>query len=195
MVIFIDLQEKILKSLPNHDPLLEKNCLLAEGAQILGIPQMFTEQNPARLGPTAPRLFSRLHQTAGHRPPSNEITPPVYEKMSFSVLGAPGLQQCLEKYACRSVVLAGIETHICIQQSCLDLFAQGYRVGVVADATGAGTLADHDLALQRMSRKGIEILSVESILMEWTRSAEHPVFREISGLLKRSRQVFTPVPN
>ena len=191
VLLVIDLQEKILRALPHQNELLDKNCLLTEGARILGIPQLFTEQNPDKLGHSAPRLFQG-EQAAGF-PVQGSIDNPaiVHQKMSFSALGAPGLQQQLEKFACRSVVVTGIETHICIQQSCLDLAAKGYRVGVVADACGSGNSVDHEIALRRMAGQGIEILSVESILMEWTSSAEHPVFREISALLKRSRQVLS----
>lgn len=188
--MLIDLQAKILDGLPSRNNILEKNRALLEGARVLGIPQIFTEQNPNKLGPTTPDILSRTPVPSAVSPHTPQNHQWVYPKMTFSALGAPGLQDRLEKSACRSVIVTGIETHICIQQSCLDLAQQGFRVGVVADATGAGTPCDHDLALRRMARRGIEILSVESILMEWTRSADHPVFREISGILKRGRQIF-----
>ena len=198
VLVILDIQEKILQALPHGNLILQKNCFLTQGARLLGIPQILTEQNPIKLGPTVPQL---LQDSSTIDPSStSNLTPPcpnqyfVHQKLSFSALGAKGLQDRLEKSACRSVVVSGIETHICIQQSCLDLASLGYRVGVVADATTSGHHHDHELALMRMAAKGIEILSVESILMEWTRSADNPVFREISNLLKRSRQSFTKVP-
>lgn len=192
MLLVIDLQEKILSALPRNEEILEKNCVLTEGARILGIPQIFTEQNPNKLGHSSSLLLTGPHCPASQETESYKNAPWVHHKMTFSALGAPGLQGRLEKSACRSVIVSGIETHICIQQSCLDLAELGYRVGVVADATISGHPVDHELALRRMAGLGIEILSVESILMEWTRSAEHPVFRKISGLLKRCRQIFPP---
>lgn len=176
----VDLQGKILSALPRHEEILFRNIALVEGAKVLNIPILFTEQNPAKLGETD----SRLNPDPVRR----------FSKMAFSALGAPGLGEILQKGACRSVVVSGIETHICIQQTCLDLLQHGLRVGVVADTTGAGSTMDHQSALQRMATMGIEILTVESILMEWTRSADHPAFREISGILKRIRRYPADLP-
>lgn len=174
VLLMVDLQAKILSALARHEEILFKNIALAEGAKVLNIPTLFTEQNPSKLGGTD----SRLNPEPGR----------LFCKMTFSALGAPGLWETLQKGACRGVIVSGIETHICIQQTCIELLQHGFRVGVVADATGAGTPSDHQVALQRMASRGIEILTVESILMEWTRSADHPAFREISGILKRIRR-------
>ncbi len=174
VLVMVDLQGKILGALPRHEEILFRNIALAEGARLLNIPTLFTEQNPDKLGGTDPQL----------KPDPKWL----FGKMAFSAVGAPGFCEMLERAACRGVIVSGIETHICIQQTCFDLLQNGFRVGVVADASCSGTDQDHQLALQRMANRGIEILTVESILMEWTRSADHPAFREISGILKRIRR-------
>jgi len=172
-LILLDLQDRILQTLQGRDRLLERATTLAEGARHLEVSILLTEQIPEKLGATIA--------------PFPALASSVFSKHHFSAAHATGLVTALQANGCRSVILAGIETHICIQQSALDLASLGFRVGVVADATTAGTALDHDWGLRRMMSRGIEILTVESILMEWTHSSQHPAFRAISQLIKAQR--------
>lgn len=172
-LLLLDLQDRVLQAIPGKEKLLQRIATLAEGARHLEVATVVTEQIPEKLGPT----------TATFLPFASTL----FTKHHFSAAQATGLVALLQENACRSIVLAGIETHICIQQSALELADLGFRVGVVADATGAGAELEHEWALRRMMARGIEILSVESILMEWTHSSQHPAFRAISSLIKAQR--------
>lgn len=172
-LVLLDLQARILSPLPGSQEMLLRVQTLSEGAKALQISTIATEQIPEKLGPTVDTLLPYVQKT--------------FPKHHFSAAQAEGMVTFLQEAACRSVILAGIETHICIQQTALELVQFGFKVGVVADATTAGSQNDHEMALRRLNSKGIEILTVETILMEWTQSSQNPAFRTISGLVKAQR--------
>jgi nicotinamidase-related amidase len=148
-------------------------------AQLLKVPILLTEQYPRGLGRTVPELLEGF--------PIAHIA----EKMRFSAADAleslltastPASSQCPTHF-----VLAGIETHICILQTALELLQRGYQVTVVRDATSSRSIAEADLATQRLLSAGVVVASAESVVFEWCDSAEHPQFRALSQLV-RSRQ-------
>ena len=170
-LLIVDMQEKILPVINDHDSVLA-NCLkLIEAAKILDVPATATEQYPKGLGPT----FAEIAQRVSDRP----------EKIEFSCLN------CLEWNATGSdpegrfkVVVAGIESHVCVLQTVLDLLSQGFRVFVAADAVGSRKPLDRDIALQRMASSGAVITTTESVLFEWCERAGTPEFKEISRLVR-----------
>jgi len=172
-LVLLDLQARILHPLPDALEILSRIQTLVEGAKSLQISTVATEQIPEKLGPTVDSILPFAQRT--------------FPKHQFSAAQAEGFVTFLQESACRSVILAGIETHICILQTALELAQFGFKVGVVADATAAGSINDHEIALRRLNLKGIEILTVETILMEWTQSSQNPAFRSISGLVKAQR--------
>ncbi len=143
---------------------------LAEAAALLEIPCIITRQYPKGLGDTEPSI-----------PVSGAM---VVDKLSFSCCGAPEFNALLEPLERRQMVVAGVESHICILQSSCDLQAAGYQVFVVEDAICSRTKANHRSAVARMSRHGITLTNLESILFEWLEGAHHPRFKRISGLVK-----------
>jgi len=173
ILLMVDLQPRVYQTLPGHEIWAETSLFLLQGAKELGIPTFFTEQTPAKLGPTDSRFLP--------------FAQGLFSKNEFSAGLGAGLLEAIQAAGCRSLVIAGLETHICIQQTALQFKEWDFRVGVVADAVVAGSARDHDMALRRMGGLGIEILTVESILMEWTQSSQHPAFRAISSLLKAKR--------
>ena len=179
IVVGIDFQGRLMELVYRHDSLVEDTSRLFRLADLVEVPIVVTEQYPRGLGPTVPALKEVLEQLA---------TPVRWvEKVSFSCCGEPLFVQALDALrepGRRQIVLAGIEAHICIVQTCLDLLERGEEVFVSSECvTGRGTEA-RQWALERMRQAGAQIVSTESLAFEWARTKDHPAFKQISGLLK-----------
>ena len=170
LICVIDVQERLLAVMPDADRLVARVARLAEAAKILGIRSLLTEQYPKGLGATPSSLRSLL--------------PPAEEKLSFSSAGCPGFVRATAAGSgVSAVVICGLETHVCISQTVLDLLATGVAVFVAVDAVGSRHPIDHDVALRRLENAGAILTTTEAILFEWCRSADHPSFKEIRGLV------------
>jgi isochorismate hydrolase len=172
IVVAVDVQARLADAMHERDRLLDRMTRFLRGAAALGAPMLWTEQLPDKLGPTREEIRQTL-------PPGSPIV-----KASFSCCGSDVFLAALKDAARRQVVLCGIETHVCVLQTALDLLELGYEVAIVEDATSSRSAADRAGALRRMERAGAEVLCVESALYEWMRTAEHPAFREILKLVK-----------
>jgi len=169
VLLLIDLQERLMPVIHDHETVVARTVRLAEAAQLLGVPIRATEQNPARLGPTVAPLAA-YPQT-------------VLAKTTFSAEDAPGFPALLPAGAAE-IVVAGVEAHVCVLQTVLGLAGPGRRVFMVADAVGSRDPADRAVALDRASRHGVEIVTSEMVLFEWLRNSQHPKFREVQKLLR-----------
>jgi hypothetical protein len=145
---------------------------LVEGARLLGVPVEATEQYPKGLGPTVPALAARLPAPA--------------TKLAFSCAGVPGLVDRFRARSLRQLLLAGVESHVCVLQTALDLVAEGFRIYVAADAVASQRATDYELAMRRLERAGAVLTTTEAALFEWTEAAGTPVFKEISRLATAS---------
>lgn len=172
VVLVVDVQEKLSRAMAGREDLLLKTRQLVEGARVLGVPMIFTEQNPKGLGPTLPEI-------AALAPDFRPV-----EKTSFSCCGSPELMQRLRRSGRRDVVVAGIETHVCVYQTVADLLAEGFRVEVVADACSSRTAENKQIGLERCRRAGAAVTSVEILLFELLKAAEGPLFKEILKIVK-----------
>ncbi len=172
-LVLMDVQEKILPAM--HDParVLRRACLLAHGATALGAPVIVTEQYPRGLGPTAPELREALPEG---------VAP--LAKTAFSAAQAPGFLEALGATGAAQVLLAGIETHICVLQTALDLVIRGYQVHLAADACGSRDPDNHENALRRLQAAGAIVTNCESALFEMLGKAEGAEFKEISRLVR-----------
>lgn len=168
LLLLIDFQTRLAPAVAGAAAAIANARRLAEGARLLGAEILVTEQNPEKLGATAPELA--------------EFAAAPLSKMSFSALAAPGFPR--DRLEGRTIVVAGFETHVCVLQTVLDLLTEGRRTLVVADAVGSRDPANREAALRRLERRGAEIVTTEMALFEWLGSAEHPRFREISRLVK-----------
>jgi nicotinamidase-related amidase len=171
-LVIIDVQEKLFPSIHDHERLLTRIDLLISAAALMKIPLLVTEQYPKGLGNTIEELRRVI---------------PLFQplaKVDFSCVPAPGFKQQLSSLQRDQVVLAGIETHVCVAQTALDLAASGENVFVAADATGSRRPLDAQVALQRLDRNGITITSAESIVFEWLRRAGTDEFKAIQPKLK-----------
>lgn len=178
-LLIVDLQEKLLPVLPHSQSILAANLALVSAASLFSVPITLTEQYPRGLGHTVSEL-------------SLPADCPKLEKLEFSaaaVLNWPESEPLDQPR--QQVVLAGIEAHICVLQTALDLLARGYRVYVAADAVGSFAPADAKQALERIWAAGGYVASVESILFEWCETAAVPQFKALSQIVKTYRQART----
>lgn len=169
-LVLIDLQEKLLPHIPVSSSIIENCRRLLVGAATLGVPASGTEQYPAGLGPTV----EPLRELLGELP----------EKVRFSATEALGWGTVTRSTDNRDqVVVAGVEAHVCVLQTVFDLLAAGWRVSVVADATGSRNKSDWQTALRRMADAGASVTCTESVLFEWCEAAGTDEFRTISRLV------------
>ena len=173
-LVVVDIQQSLAAAMPQRvlDRLLRSGCMLVAGAHKLSVPVLVTLQYPKGLGPLAPQLEKLLPENAQ-----------CFDKTAFSILGAKNFSEHLERLGRRQVILFGMEAHICIVQSALQLQERGYQVFVVGDAVCSRIRENYESALQRMRVSGISITTAESILFEWLRDARHESFRELSQLV------------
>jgi nicotinamidase-related amidase len=169
-LLVIDVQEKLVPKIQGAAELVRNIAFLIDAAKLLGLPVLATEQYPKGLGATVTELRERL--------------PARPEKLHFSCCAVPSVVGDLRQAGRPKVVLAGIETHVCVLQTALDLLAQDFRVYVAADAVGSRYPLDHELALRRMERAGAVPVTSETAVFEWTGGAEHPQFRAVSHLVQ-----------
>jgi nicotinamidase-related amidase len=169
-LLIIDVQEKLVTALPEGKRVVWNARRLLDGAKILGLRTIGTEQYPRGLGPTVPELAERLG--------------PLPAKLTFSCGGCPGLFAELEKQEIGKILVAGMETHVCVQQTVLDLLAAGWTVFVAIDAVGSRFEIDHRIALARMNSAGATLTTTEAALFEWCRIAGTPQLKQISQLAR-----------
>lgn len=169
-LLVIDLQEKLVPKIDHADAVVRNTAFLIDAARLLEMPVLGTEQYPKGLGPTVPELAKRLPE----RP----------DKVAFSCCAIPSVPEAFHRAARPKVVLAGIETHVCVLQTALDLLAGGFQVFVPVDAVGSRYPIDHDTALHRMERAGAVLATAETCAFEWVGGAGHPQFKQISRLVQ-----------
>src|SRR5262249_31413959 len=143
---------------------------LVDAARLLDIPVQATEQYPRGLGPTTAELARRLPE----RP----------DKVAFSCCAIPAVVETFHRTARPKVVLAGIETHVCVLHTALDLLALDFRVFVPVDAVGARYAVDHDTALRRLEQAGAALTTSEGCAFEWVGGSDHPKFKALSQLVQ-----------
>ena len=160
------MQTKILRK-------LKKNIsILLQAAQKLSLPVLITEQYPKGLGKTEPEIIQQL--------PANATS---FKKTSFSCMHAEEFIHTLAQTKRKQVILMGMEAHICVLQTAMQLLEAGYEVFVVSDAICSIKKASYKVALERMMRANIIICNTESVLFEWLRDAKHQHFKSLSALL------------
>lgn len=169
-LLVVDLQEKLLERMRYRGLIVANTVRLLKAAQALEIPAWATEQYPKGLGPSVAEVVERIP----HRP----------EKTCFHCCAVPELLEQLYARRIRHVTLVGIETHVCVAQTALELLTLGYRVQVPADAVGSRFKMDWEFALRRLEQAGAVLTTTEAVLFEWTESADHPQFKTISALIK-----------
>ena len=172
VLVVIDMQGKLAQSMYCRELLFENVQKIIKGAQVLGLPLLLTEQNPKGLGPTIPEIADLV--------PGVRRIP----KLSFSCCGDELFSKELSALQRCQVLLSGIEAHVCLYQTTVDLVASGYEVHVLADAVSSRTAENKAIGLQKMKDAGASITSVETALFELLRVAEGPAFKQIISIVK-----------
>ena len=172
VALVIDIQKNLFPHIDNHNN-LQANCkILLSGLNVLDIPVVVTEQYPKGLGSTIKEI-------------SNLITnfSPI-EKLSFSCCGEKKFLQALHEHGKRNIIICGIEAHVCVLQTVMDLIERGYHPVIIEDCVSSRKPSDRETALKRMAREGVIITTYESILFELCEVAGTEQFRQISKLVK-----------
>lgn len=171
-LLIVDVQERFAPVINDMDAIVENIVKLIRGCKILDIPVFYTEQYPKGLGRTVKEILQYLP----------DVEP--VEKLRFSTCCENALMKPLKTKAVQQIILAGIETHVCMLQSSLDFSEAGFQVHVVKDATGSRKETDRDTALQRLMQQGVTVTSTEAVLFELTEFAGTDEFKQIAALVK-----------
>ena len=169
-LLVIDLQEKLLARMSDREAVVAGSVLLVKGARLLDVPVSATEQYPQGLGPSVAEIA--------------DLIPDRPAKTTFHCCAVPQLLEQLHGRPIRHVTLAGIEAHVCVAQTALELLNQGFRVQVAADAVASRHRLDWEFALRRLEMSGAVISTVEAVLFEWAERSDRPEFKELSALVK-----------
>ena len=172
--MFIDVQEKLVAAMPEtFTETVAKQKILLEGAKALGVSTIVTEQYPKGLGSTIGEIADAFDPEW-----------PVFEKTAFSALGEPAVRTELGETPTETLVVAGIEAHVCVLQTVLDSLDQGWDTIVLADAVDSRKNLDKQTALAAAESAGARVWTVESLLFALTRDAKNPAFKTISKLVR-----------
>lgn len=174
LLLIIDVQEKLLNAVFNKESLEKKAAIMSRAATILGIQTIVTEQYPQGLGSTVNSVKENLLN----------INTSFYEKNSFSALDEENVFDAIRKSQKKQILILGIETHICVNQTVNALIELGFDVSVIKDACGSRTEIEHNAGIDRMREDGAHIITTEIALFEWLKSSKHPNFKEIQALIK-----------
>jgi len=172
VVVIVDVQHKLARLMYEKENLFSNIQILIKAAKILDIPIIWCEQNPAGLGETVAEISQLL---SADRP---------IAKFSFSCCGNEEFNRVLKNYGRKQILLCGIEAHVCIYQTAVELLGSGYSVHVMADAVSSRSSRNKQLAVERMCAEGIKADCVELALFELLRTAKHPKFKEVAALIK-----------
>lgn len=168
--LVIDVQEKLLKLIPGNNRLVANIAFLLDVAKLLNMTIQATEQYPKGLGSTVAELLPRLPD----RP----------DKVAFSSCAVPSVVDAFHRAARPKVVVVGIETHVCVLNTTLDLLNLGFRVYIPVDAVASRFAVDHEFALRRLEQAGAILTTAETCVFEWIGGSQHPKFKDISRLVQ-----------
>lgn len=174
IAIIIDVQERLMTAMFEKEQLEHNLIKLVKGLKILDIPCIYTQQYTKGLGMTVPSI--RLENNP------SDFT--YIEKITFSCMGSEEFQKRLEKSGCKNIVIAGMETHICVLQTVRDLLLDNFNVILVQDCIASRKLLDKEIGMKRMVQEGAYLGTYESVLFELMNTANHSQFKVISTLIK-----------
>jgi len=172
-LVIVDVQEAFRPAIVEFDRIVKRIAIMASGAQLLGVPIVLTEQSPAKLGRTAQEIVDVL--PADIRP---------LEKTAFSSCGASGFLDQLQRQNRKQIILAGVEAHVCVNQTAHDLLAADCQVHLLHDCVSSRNPDDKVVGIQKMLQSGVIPSSVEMALFELMQNATHEQFRAIQKLIK-----------
>jgi len=173
LLLLVDFQNSMMANCVASDRVRNNASILMDVAQVLSIPIILTEQNPRKLGTFLPELATKVPNSA------------VFGKHQFGCFENETIARAIAATRRKSIILAGIEAHICIFQTGIGGMRQGYRVHVVADAVSASSPMNLDIGLQRLGRAGAVITSMEMAIFELLKEADTAEFRSALPFIKK----------
>jgi len=168
-LFIIDVQGKLLPAVQSPEQTLSTTLTLVNVAQILDVPIAYSEHYPQGLGATEASLLDLIEGKAER-----------FEKQSFSCVSEPSIKTALGQWNRKQIIMTGMEAHVCVLQTLLELGEMGFQVFVVVDAVSSRKEYDKSIALQRMQQHRVTLVTKEMVLFEWLKRADHPKFRKIS---------------
>ena len=172
IALVVDFQERLMPVMAEAEALEARTNILLKGLKVLEVPMLITQQYTKAIGMTIPSLV----ESAG--------TEEYFDKISFSCMDDEAIKAAVEASGKKNVIVCGIESHICVLQTCIDLKEAGYTPILVVDCMSSRKLSDKEGAILRAQQEGILLTTTEAILFELTRKAGNPTFKEISKLIK-----------
>jgi len=172
LLLVVDVQGNLAQVMNNRQGLFQSIINMIRGARVLGLNIMVTEQNPRGLGPTIPEISEHL---AGIEP---------IGKFSFSCCDSEQFMQELNSVEPQNIIMAGIESHICVYQTARDLVKLNYNVEIISDAVSSRTAENRQIGLERSKAAGAGITSVETALFEIVRDAQSKKFKDVLNIVK-----------
>ena len=172
VLVLIDVQGKLWNVMEEKEALLANLQKLVRGIRLLELPVILTEQNPRGLGPTLPELAQEMPEAVA------------LPKFCFSCYQEKRFHESLVALNRKQVLICGIEAHICVYQTAMELLENGYEVQVVADGVSSRTAKNRDIALSRIQSEGARLTTVEMALFELLQTAENARFKEMSRIIK-----------
>ncbi|HWQ79174.1 MAG TPA: hydrolase [Anaerovoracaceae bacterium] len=182
VLVGIDFQERLMPAMKGGEDLEAASVKLFKGCRVLGVPVIVTQQYTKGLGPTVAAITEAMTEPIGEEVGAEEFRH--IEKASFSAMGEPAFVEELEKLGRKTVIIAGIEAHVCVQQTVIDLLEKGYTVFVANDCISSRSNTDKKYSQHRMGGAGAVGTTCESILFELLRGAKEPGFKQISAIVK-----------
>ena len=172
ILLVIDVQEKLFHVMYQKEQLADNLQRLIKGMKVLEVPILVTEQYPEGLGPTIPEISQLL----------GDVKP--YPKVNFSCCGDEGFLQAFKQLRRKQVLIAGIESHVCVYQTAADLISAGFEVYVVSDAVSSRSEQNKDTGIKMMLQSGAKLTGTEAALFELLKVAKGDKFKAISQLVK-----------
>ena len=173
LLLILDLQEKLISNIKGNQLLIFNIKKLIESCNLLNVRIAFTEQNPLKLGKTLETILENKEY-------------PVFEKMEFSCSKNKSFVDYINEYNFKNIIICGIETHICVLQTSIELLAKGFNILIPKDAIGSRNEIDNDTAFLRLSLSGAIASTTESLICELCKTSNRKEFRDISKILKKS---------
>ncbi len=173
MALIIDFQEKLVPVMDNREELMHNTEILLKGLKLLNIPMLVTQQYTKGIGMTVSEVMEAVGEPFEY-----------YDKLSFSCAEDMIALEKITEYRKNNIIICGIEAHICVLQTVIDLIAKGYNVILVEDCIGSRKESNRQVGIKRAIKEGAIPTTYEAILFELTRRAKTDVFKEISRLIK-----------
>ncbi|MES2424493.1 MAG: isochorismatase family protein [Pseudomonadota bacterium] len=192
-LVLVDYQIRLMPALHDSAAVIANAVRLGRMAEVMQVPCFGTEQNPAKLGENVPEIralcqktLAKMHFSACADGLSDWLRPPAQPQRGNARSLPKHLQkpQADDSEARSTIVVAGCESHVCLLQTVLDLLEDEFEVWVVTDACTSRTERSRDAAFDRLAGAGAELVTTEMVAFEWLRTADHPAFKTVQGLIK-----------